>query len=205
MIAIIDYGAGNLRSVVNAFEFIGQNPRIINTSAELKQASAIVLPGVGSFGEGMAHLRNLALIEPLSEEVLVKKKPYLGICLGLQFLASESFEHGRHEGLGWIPGSVERLKAEQGIRIPHMGWNNVRAVGASRLLEGFVDDPVFYFVHSYVYVPPLEHQGVVVGTAWHGQDIAAVVEKEHIVAVQFHPEKSQADGLRLLENFVRMI
>jgi glutamine amidotransferase len=205
LIAIIDYGAGNLRSVVNAFEFIGQKPRIVNTSNELKQASAIVLPGVGSFGEGVAHLRSLALIESLNQEVLVKKKPYLGICLGLQFLASESSEHGRHEGLGWIPGSVERLKAAPGIRIPHMGWNNVRPVGVSRLLQGFADDPVFYFVHSYAFVPPPDHQDVVVGTAWHGQDIAAVVEKENIVAVQFHPEKSQADGLRLLENFVKMI
>lgn len=206
MIAIIDYGAGNLRSVMNAFEFIGQSPALVTDPDELARADAIVLPGVGSFGEGMENLKILNLIEPLSEEVVVKRKPYLGICLGLQFLANDSREHGTHEGFGWVPGTVERIRPCNGkFRVPHMGWNNVKMERPSPLCEGIEPDSDFYFVHSYHFVPADGNEGVVSMTAWHGQTVTAAVEQDNIFGVQFHPEKSQRCGLNLLENFTKLI
>ena len=137
MIAVIDYGAGNLRSVLNAFEAIGREARVVDDPAGLAKASAIVLPGVGAFGDGMARLRRLGLVEALNEQVLNHKKPYLGICLGLQFLAHESFEHGSHEGLGWIGGTVQRIGPQDGrYRVPHIGWNAVQIERSSALFDG---------------------------------------------------------------------
>ncbi|MCK4782393.1 MAG: imidazole glycerol phosphate synthase subunit HisH, partial [Desulfobacteraceae bacterium] len=150
MIAIIDYDAGNLRSVFNAFEAIGQKAFITRDPAKLKRAKAIVLPGVGAFGDGMASLKRMNLIEVLNEEIVEKKKPYLGICLGMQFLANESEELGNHRGLGWIDGSVRIIRPnDPKFRIPHIGWNNIEVKKKAPLFEGFSGDPVFYFVHSY--------------------------------------------------------
>ena len=149
MIAIIDYGAGNLRSVASAFEAIGRHPLITNQPGDLAKAAAIVLPGVGAFGDGMESLRRFGLIEALAEAVLEKKKPYLGICLGLQFLGTESLEHGTHAGLGWIKGRVERIVTNSNeFRIPHIGWNNLHLQRPSPLFAGLPPEPVFYFVHS---------------------------------------------------------
>ena len=150
MIAVIDYGAGNLRSVVNAFEAIGQKPLVTRHPADLAKASAIVLPGVGAFGEGMEALQRLNLIDALTEQVLGYQKPYLGICLGLQFLAQESFEHGTYQGLGWINGTVRRIVPQGSqYRVPHIGWNDIRLERPCPLFEGLEAEPVFYFVHSY--------------------------------------------------------
>ena len=204
LICIVDYGMGNLRSVINAFEFIGLRAMITNTPSDLAKASAVVLPGVGAFGEGMKNLRQAGFVEALSEEVLVKGKPFLGICLGLQFLAKNSLEDGNQEGLGWIDGTVERISYNNpSFRVPHMGWNDVHIERESVLFKGLEDGPIFYFVHSYHLVVDGEKE-VVTSTCWHGETITASVQKDNMYAVQFHPEKSQRSGLRLLENFVKL-
>jgi len=206
VIAIIDYGAGNLRSVVNAFEAIGSQPLVTNHPGDLAEASAIVLPGVGAFGDGMECLRRLGFIEALTEEVMEKKKPYLGICLGMQFLGRQSFEHGTNAGLGWLPGSVQRIvTGDQKFHVPHIGWNDVRLERRSPLFDGLPLEPVFYFVHSFHLVLEDEEKEAVTSTCWHGVTITASVQKDHIFGVQFHPEKSQESGLKLLENFVKLL
>jgi len=206
LIAIIDYGAGNLRSVVNAFEAIGQNPRVTGDPGDLAGAAAIVLPGVGAFGDGMKTLRRMRLVDALQEQVLGKKKPYLGICLGLHFLARMSFEHGSHEGLGWIDGSVQKIvPGDDKYRIPHMGWNNIHLERPCPLFAGLEAEPTFYFVHSYHLVVAEGWSEVVTSTCRHGISITASVQKDNIYAVQFHPEKSQRNGLTVLENFVQLI
>ena len=193
-------------SVVNAFDAIGHKVHVTNQPADLAKASAIVLPGVGAFGDGMDSLRRLNLAEALHEEVLGNKKPYLGICLGLQFLALEGSELGCHKGLGWIGGAVQRIVSnDDGYRVPHIGWNNVRIKRPCPLFVGLDDDPVFYFVHSYHFLVESESDDVVTSTCWHGETITASVHKENIYGVQFHPEKSQRNGLKLLENFVKLI
>ena len=206
MIAIIDYEAGNLKSVYNALETIGQAPTVTSNPIELKKAEAIVLPGVGAFGEGMAALKRKNVIDALSEEVLVKKKLFLGICLGMQFLAGESEEIGTHSGLGWLNSQVRRIQPNDAkFKIPHMGWNNVEIKKRNPLFEKLEVEPVFYFVHSY-YLELMDDPATTISsTCWHGATITASVQKENIFGVQFHPEKSQRTGLHLLENFVNLI
>lgn len=209
MITIIDYRAGNLQSVENAFEALGHETHITNDPDELRSASAIVLPGVGAFGDGMASLRELGLVDVLNKEVIEKKKPYLGICLGLQFLADESHEHGTHRGLGWLKGTVEKIKINDNnkFRVPHVGWNELNMKRPSLLFDNFSEGmvPVFYFVHSFSLVVAAEDQDVVTSTCWHDTDLTASIQKENIFGVQFHPEKSQKAGLRVLENFINYI
>ncbi len=205
MIAIIDYGAGNLLSVVNAFKALGCPTRVTHDRAELARSRAIVLPGVGAFGAGMAKLRSLDLIGPLGEEVLEKGKPYLGICLGLQFLVQESLEHGCHQGLGWLPGTVQPiLPSDPRFRVPHMGWNDVQVVRPCPLFSGLGEAPVFYFVHSFQVKLAPEAADRVTANCWHGTEIVAAVQWGKIFGVQFHPEKSQWFGLKLLSNFIRL-
>lgn len=206
MIVVIDYGAGNLRSVVNALEAIGQKPLLTNNPSDLAKAVGIILPGVGAFGAGIESLQRLNLIEALSEQIIDKKKPYLGICLGLQFLARESFEHGNYKGLGWVDGTVQKIVPnDHQYRIPHIGWNDIQIRSHSPLLEDLEEKPVFYFVHSYHLVVDTESSDVVTATCWHGTDLVASIQKDNIFAVQFHPEKSQRNGMKLLENFVKLI
>jgi glutamine amidotransferase len=195
MIAIIDYGASNLRSVANAFKIIGCEAQITNVPADLEKASAIVLPGVGAFGDGMKMLRELNLITTLNEQVIGYQKPYLGICLGLQFLAKESVEYGIHKGLGWIDGIVQKIvTGEHRFRVPHIGWNEVNIQQDNPLFRNIDATPVFYFVHSYQFVAEGDSVNVITSTCWHGITIKASVQKDNIYAVQFHPEKSQQNG-----------
>jgi len=206
MIAVVDYGAGNLQSVLNAFEAIGQKAAVVDEPAALAKASAIVLPGVGAFGDAMAALRQRNLLAGLREQVLERKKPYLGICLGLQLLAQESAEHGIHQGLSWIDGTVQRIRPEGGqFRVPHIGWNTIRIERECPLFNGLEDEPTFYFVHSYHLVVHEHMAQVVTASCWHGTTLTASVQHNHIYGVQFHPEKSQRNGLRVLENFVSLI
>jgi glutamine amidotransferase len=199
VIAIVDYGAGNLQSISNAFEAIGAKAKIVNNPSELSQYKAIVVPGVGGFSDCMRHLINSGFAKELEEQVIRQKKPYLGICLGMQFLGEESFEHGKHKGLGWLPGSVQRIMpSESKYKVPHMGWNNVKIISESILFQGLTG-PTFYFVHSY----HLESPGLITSSCYHGTEVSASVEKGHIFGVQFHPEKSQGAGLKVLENFCR--
>ncbi len=205
MIAIIDYNAGNLRSVLNAFEAIGHEAVITSDPEQISRASGIVLPGVGAFGRCIESLRKNGLIEVLSEEVLEKKKPYLGICLGLQFLAKDSNEHGQHSGFGWIDATVEKIvPGEDGFRVPHIGWNNIDVRIKDPLFDG-LDEPVVYFVHSYKLVLKNGSDGIISSVCWHGTEIVSSIQKDNIFAVQFHPEKSQQHGLKILENFTKLL
>ena len=199
-VAIIDYGMGNVFSVKNALDAIKTQNLISNDPNAINDATHIVLPGVGAFAKGMDSLRSLNLISVLEEEVRLKKKPFLGICLGMQFLSTQSNEHGLHPGLGWVGGQVKRLERdEKKYPIPHMGWNDVAPSEGSVLFEG-ISNPVFYFVHSY-YFDVLDKNNLA-ATSDYGGEFAAAVQKDNIFGVQFHPEKSQKSGLQVLNNFL---
>ncbi len=200
-IAVIDYGMGNSRSVVNAVESLKRPCRLVQDPAALSDAQGIILPGVGSFGEGMHRLRERRFLDALRREVLEKGRPFLGICLGMQLLATRGSEHGTHEGFNWIPGVADRLPAAPDLRIPHVGWNDVRIVGGQSLYGGMGGTRTFYFVHSYVLVP--NDPGVVTGLCRYGGEFAASIEWNNICGTQFHPEKSHRDGLAVLENWCR--
>ncbi len=205
MITIVDYGAGNLRSVANAIEALGRQAQVVEDARGLRGSSAIILPGVGAFGDGMEGLRKRDLVEALTEEVVGKGTPFLGICLGMQLLATEGLENGRHEGLGWIPGTVRRMEpSDKRCKVPHMGWNDLDIRRPGRLFAGFDEPPVFYFVHSYYFDPAAEAAEAVTSTVRHGLILPATLEHNNICAVQFHPEKSQKAGLTVLENFLKL-
>lgn len=200
MVAIIDYGLGNVRSVAGAVAKLGFEPQVTDHVDVLARADRLILPGVGAFGDGMANLRERKLIEPLTKLVTRAHKPLLGICLGAQLLTKESEEFGRHEGLGWIDASVTRLQSDDGLRIPHVGWNNLVDVRPSVLFDDIPSDALFYFVHSFRIIGAAPE--LVVGQCEYGGRFAAVVQRENIYATQFHPEKSQFHGLQLLKNFL---
>lgn len=210
MIAIIDYGLGNLTSVLNAFESIGIPAKITGDPDEIRAAERIILPGVGAFEEGMKNLRNLGLIELLNEEVMVKKKPFLGICLGMQLICKKSYESGDFSGLGWVDAEVIRFEfsdlPDKDLRVPHIGWNDVRCDLKSPILAGGRETQTFYFVHSYYLKPKNEGSGnqVVIGTCNYGDDFCAIIQQGNIFGVQFHPEKSQFEGLEILRKFARL-
>jgi glutamine amidotransferase len=189
--AIVNYGLGNLRSVANAVEAVGHEPYIAASPDMLDAADSIILPGVGAFGDAMRRLADAGWREELEKQVQEKGKPLLGLCLGMQVLASIGTEHGVNEGLGWIPGSVVRLPTERCPRIPHIGWNDVRFTGGARLYAELGESGVFYFVHSYVFQP--EDPRVITGVCEYGGDFVASVEAGNIFATQFHPEKSQKE------------
>lgn len=200
MIAIIDYGLGNLRSVAGAVAKLGFESRITDRVDVLTVADKLILPGVGAFGDGIANLRERKLTEPLTDLVIRQRKPILGICLGAQLLANESEEFGHHKGLGWINASVIRLHPHDGLRIPHVGWNNLVETRPSILFEGIPSDALFYFVHSFHMA--CGDPALVTAQCDYGIQFTAVVQRENIYATQFHPEKSQEHGLRLLKNFL---
>lgn len=200
MIAVIDYGMGNLRSVVNAFRSIGEETVLASDASVLSRASGIVLPGVGAFAEAMHRLKAGGFVQALEHEVRQDGKPFLGLCLGMQLMASESLEHGRHAGLGWIEGRVVPIAADAGVRVPHMGWNDLEVVRRDGLLAQVSAKPTFYFVHSFVVEP--SDPSVVSGYAMHGARFAAVLERDNLQGTQFHPEKSQRDGIALLRSYV---
>ncbi len=196
-VVIIDYGLGNLNSVKNALDFIGYPAIISNKKEDIENADYLILPGVGAFSEGMKNLQSLGLIEILKKEVLEKKKPILGICLGMQLLAEESEENGIHKGLGFIKGKVERLKTN--LRLPQVGWNNIIIKKDSILLKELPDDN-FYFVHSFAFQEKIED--IVTSTCNYGNDFAATIQKDNIFGTQFHPEKSHISGIKLIRNFL---
>jgi glutamine amidotransferase len=197
MIAIIDYGMGNLRSGEKGFAHAGvTDVRVTPDVAVIAGADGIVLPGVGAFRDAAAHLRDSGLADVVRERV-AEGVPFLGICLGMQLLADVGLEDGRWEGLGVVPGTCERLPA--GVKVPHIGWTTVAYPRESRLFAGVPENTAFYFVHSYHLVPA--DPSAIIGVANYGVDFAAAVERGPAYAVQFHPEKSSAAGLRLLGNF----
>jgi glutamine amidotransferase len=198
MIAIIDYGMGNLRSVSKAFEAVGHQAVVTRDVRVIGNASHVVLPGVGAFGDCMANINQYGLVEPI-HAAIQSGKPFLGICLGLQVLFSESEEFGPHKGLDIIPGKVRRFAAGSQLKVPHIGWNQVYLQRACPLFDGIADGAEWYFVHSYFVDPGDQH--VAATTTTYGIPFVSSVWKDNIVACQFHPEKSQAVGLRLIKNF----
>ncbi len=203
---IIDYGSGNLHSAKKAFvkamSNIGANGSVLvsNNPADLDTATHIILPGVGAFGDCIAGLKAVkGMVEKLEEQVLKNKKPFLGICVGMQMLAKKGFEDGEFAGLGWIDGEVIKIENKKDLRIPQMGWNNLKIKKKSKLLNGVQDNTDVYFVHSY-YMRTAEYN--ITATVDYGSDITAIVENENIYGVQFHPEKSQQNGLKIIGNFL---
>ncbi len=198
MIAIIDYGMGNLRSVSKAFEAVGHQAVVTRDPRAIANASHVVLPGVGAFGDCMANLERYELIAPILAAIQ-SGKPFLGICLGLQLLFTESEEFGTHKGLGFIPGRVRKFSLDPALKVPHMGWNEIQVVRSAPPLAGIAPGSYCYFVHSY-YVEPAD-PAVIATTTQYGKPFVSAIWKDNVVACQFHPEKSQAVGLQLIKNF----
>lgn len=201
MISIIDYGMGNLRSVQKAFEKVGHQAVITADPAQVAAADKVVLPGVGAFEDAAAELRRLGLAEPVLEAI-DSGKPFLGICLGLQLLFDVSHENGRHEGLGVIPGEVVRFDLPKEFAVPHMGWNQLNIRRRAPILEGVVEGMFVYFVHSY-YVAPTDAEVIATETDY-GIPFCSMIWRDNVFATQFHPEKSQAEGLKILKNFAEL-
>jgi glutamine amidotransferase len=199
MIAIIDYGAGNLRSVVNAISRLGYQAKVTSSPREVLTAEAVILPGVGAAPDTIANLQKLGLTDPL-RRFIAEGRPFLGVCIGLQILFSGTEEGGWHECLGIIPGVVRRLPP--GLKIPHMGWNQVRQKISHPIFSGISDEANFYFVHSY-YVEP-DDKSLVAGETDYGIPICSVIARGNLVATQFHPEKSGEVGLKIYDNFIKI-
>jgi glutamine amidotransferase len=199
VIAIVDYGMGNLRSVEKAFAFLEHDTVVSDDPASIEEASGIVLPGVGSFGDAMRELEDRALLEPI-RECLRREKPLLGVCLGYQLMFDYSQESPGIKGLGIFSGGAERFP--ESVKIPHMGWNNVRIKARHPILDGIEDGSFYYFVHSY-YVRP-DESDITLTTTNYGNEFVSGVARDNLVAFQFHPEKSSSAGLRLLHNFASM-
>jgi len=199
LLTIVDYGVGNLRSVYMAFRRLGVAAQVSSDPAELRRATAVVLPGVGAFGDSIANLRALGFEEPLKATIR-DGLPFLGICVGLQLLFEVSEELGEHRGLGVIPGRVRRF--DEHLVVPHMGWNQIRQCQPSPLWQGLPDGSYAYFVHSY-YGEPSE-PGWTAATTDYGVSFCSAVARGNLFAIQFHPEKSQDTGARILRNFLRV-
>ena len=198
MIAVIDYGAGNLRSVANAIIRLGHQPRITSHAEDLSEAQAVILPGVGAAGDTMESLRNLGLVAPI-KQLIADDRPFFGVCIGLQVLFDGTEEGGGHDCLGIIAGRVKRLPA--GLKVPHMGWNQVKQRFSHSIFEGIPDGANFYFVHSYYGEP--EDKSLVAGETEYGISMGSVIARGNLVATQFHPEKSGEHGLKMYANFIR--
>lgn len=199
MIAIIDYDAGNIKSVEKAILFLGEEVVITREEETILRADGVILPGVGAFGDAMEKLKAYGLVEVI-HKCVEKQIPFLGICLGLQLMFDSSEECPGVEGLHLLPGKIMRIPAENGLKIPHIGWNNLHFPNQSRLFQGIAEDSYVYFVHSY-YLAAEEEQ-IVAATTEYGTLIHAAVEKGNVFACQFHPEKSSDVGLKILQNFI---
>lgn len=201
MIAIIDYDAGNLKSVEKALGLLGEGAIVSRNRNEILRADKVILPGVGSFGDAMGNLRSYGL-DQVIREVVEKKTPFLGICLGLQLLFERSEESPGVEGLGILKGEILRIPDYEGLKIPHMGWNSLDLLNNGRLFRNLPDHPYVYFVHSYYL--KAEEPEIVKASTWYSTTIHASVERENVFACQFHPEKSGEVGLQILKNFAQI-
>ena len=200
MVAIIDYGAGNLSSVKKALDYLGAESEITQDRDKILSASHVILPGVGSFGDAMNSMQERGLVETVKEAAL-SGKPFLGICLGLQLLFEESDESPDVKGLGLLKGRIVTIPKDNGLKVPHMGWNSVELKQRNGIFDGIDDESYFYFVHSY-YLKDADVD-VVAGVTHYGVKIQCAVQKGNLSATQFHPEKSSKAGLKLLENFLK--
>jgi len=200
-VCILNYGTGNVGSVYNLFSAINVNATISNEPKDIAGASHLVLPGVGAFAEAMRNIKRLLPLDLIHDEVHGKRKPFLGICVGMQVLATIGEEHGNHKGLDWIPGAVKHLRAEP-LPLPHIGWNDVKFHGQHALFAGLEDGTDFYYVHSYAMVPDSGEKTI--ATSCYESDFCCAVASENVLGVQFHPEKSQGAGVQLIENFLTL-
>lgn len=198
MIAIIDYGMGNLRSVQKAFEYLGYKAVITQQPSEIQKADKVVLPGVGAFKDAMQTIKQKG-IDKVLYDVVEQKKPLLGICLGMQMFFEKSYEYGEHKGLAILQGEI--VKLPEGVKIPHMGWNSLNIKKKNPLFEGLSQEPYVYFVHSYHLNTEAD---IVSATTYYGKEIQVAAQKENVFALQFHPEKSGDVGLNILQNFGRL-
>jgi glutamine amidotransferase len=205
-VVIINYGAGNIHSINNAITKVSQNNKNIvvsNQKKDIESATKLILPGVGAFGACIQKLSELNLIPIIKQKVLEEKIPFLGICLGMQLLATKGYEFGQHEGLGFFKASVKEIIPKQKVAVPHMGWNNISIKSSHPMLKNIENGSDFYFVHSYHFVAENEND-VIASVNYGGIELAAIVAKENIVGVQFHPEKSSDNGFALLNNFLNL-
>ena len=200
MIAIVDYGMGNLRSVEKSFVHLGYRAEVTRDAAAIRAADGVVLPGVGAFNACMENLRRYGLVEPI-REVVTRKKPFLGICLGFQLLFTESEEFGPQKGLDLFPGRVVAFRPDDGLKVPHMGWNQIEKKKPTPFLEGIAEGDYVYFVHSF-YVVPDDSSLAATTTPYAGTFVSSIAT-DHLFACQLHPEKSQKTGLAILANFAR--
>jgi len=201
MLVIVDYDMGNVRSVAKAFDILGVKTLISRRLDDIKRAGWLVLPGVGAFGDGMGNLRKFGLIEALTIEVLKNRKPFLGICLGMQLLARDSQEFGQQQGLGWLKASVKPFEfKDRSLKVPHVGWNKIRFKENCPLFNHLKQETAFYFVHSYYF--ECDSPELSAASCDYGMGFTAAVWQDNIFATQFHPEKSQLHGLKLLQNFI---
>ena len=201
MIGLIDYGLSNLACVQSAINYLGYKSIVIKKHNEFKNISKIILPGVGAFGDAIKNLKKREILDQLNETVVGKKKAFLGICLGAQLICKSSEEFGFHEGLGWVDAKVKKIKTtDENLRIPHVGWNNINVLKKNILFKNIPDESLFYFTHSFAIFT--DKDSVSLAECEHSEKFSAAVNVENIFAVQFHPEKSQKMGLKLLKNFL---
>lgn len=202
-VCILDYGSGNVKSVFNMISTLTDDVTISNNTSDIKNASHLILPGVGAFGASMKKINENIPVDELANEVLNTKKPFLGICVGMQVLAEKGLEFGEHKGFGWINGTVEKLSVPENLSLPHIGWNDINIKKQNNiLLNHFTDHQDFYFVHSFA-ISGTDDEYIVSDTEY-GTNFISVVNKENIFGVQFHPEKSQKAGKVLIENFLNI-
>lgn len=201
LVAVIDYGVGNLHSVRHALDLVGADVIVTGDADEIARAERLVLPGVGAFGRCVENLQASGLVDLLERRVMHDGVPLFGICVGLQLLAREGYEMGVHPGLGWVPAVVKRLEpGSPGLKVPHVGWNDVNPVNESPMWAGLRGNPTFYFTHSYALVP--DDDTLEAASCDYGARFTAAIQRGNIFATQFHPEKSQENGLKILENFL---
>lgn len=202
MIGLIDYGMGNIHSLMSAGEYLGIKIKICKNKSDLQSVDKIILPGVGAFGACMDILKSLGFYDELNYQVINNKKDILGICLGMQIMATKSLEFGETKGLNWISGTVEKMNVGDNFKLPHVGWNSLNHLRQSPLFSNLNLDSDYYFVHSYSFKN--SYQNDTLATFSYSSDYTASINKGNIYGVQFHPEKSQENGLRILENFVNL-
>ncbi len=199
-IIIIDYGMGNIQSIKNALKYLGYKSKLSRNEEDFKSADAFILPGVGAFGVAMENIKKYSLIELMEKTILEKQKPILGICLGMQLLAKSSSEMGSHKGLGWIDATIKNIDTKKNLRTPHVGWNSIEVYKETPLFKDIPSDTHFYFDHSFYM--DCNEKSIQSSVTLYGDLITASIQKDNIFATQFHPEKSQVMGLRLLRNFL---
>ena len=198
-VCVLDYGSGNVASVYNLINRLGYDIKVSNKVEDIKKSSHLILPGVGAFGSSVEKIKNNISIELLSDEVKVKKKPFLGICVGMQVLAEKGLEFGSHEGLGWIEGTVEKINAKV---LPHVGWNNIEMKKNSPIFSNIKNASDFYFVNSYAF--KVKDSNFIIAETTYENKFCSALQKENIFGVQFHPEKSQKTGQLIIDNFLNI-